>query len=68
MKNKLSDLVEIEKLRLFLGNLARATGVSLCVVDDNGNFIIQPANEAPFCVAVRKDRRIKERCVYSVLH
>lgn len=68
MKNKLSDLVEIEKLRLFLGNLARATGVSLCVVDDNGNFIIQPTNEAPFCVAVRKDRRIKERCVYSVLH
>lgn len=58
-KYRLNDIVSVDRLKLVLDSLSKATGLNLCVLDDMGGVVIYPCNDIIFCKAVREDESLK---------
>lgn len=67
-KYRLSDIVSVDRLKLVLDSLSKATGLNLCVLDDMGGVVIYPCNDIIFCKAVREDEGLKQRCLRLAAH
>ena len=67
-KYRLSDIVSVDRLKLVLDSLSKATGLNLCVLDDMGGVVIYPCNDIIFCKAVRENEGLKQRCLRLAAH
>lgn len=61
-KLSLLDLVDVEFLQKFQDAFARATGVGVVTLDENGP-ITKPSNFASFCINTMKNIKGHEKCV-----
>ena len=67
-KYALNDIVSLDRLKLVLDSLAKATGMNLCVLDAMGGTLIYPCNDIIFCKTAREDARLKPRCLRLAAH
>lgn len=49
-------IIPIDRLKVLLDTLSKATGINLCVLDDMGRTLVPPCNDTLFAAvhAVRK--------------
>lgn len=66
--SSLNLIIPLEKLKVLLDTLSKATGINLCVLDDMGNTLIPPCNDSPFCRCARSTEGLKEKCLSIAGH
>lgn len=67
-KNELDLIIPLEKLKVLLDTLSKATGINLCVLDNMGKTLIPPCNDTPFCRCARNTEGLRDRCVGVASH
>lgn len=68
MKKTFKDTVAINRIKLALTALAKASGINLCMLDVLGNTIIYPTNDCALCKFVRSDERGRASCIRFAAH
>lgn len=68
MAASLAELVSLDKLKMILDSIAKATGMNLCVLDTLGKVIIYPCNDACFCKTARQDPVLRQKCLSAAGH
>lgn len=68
MKKLLLDNLLLERIRLAMTSLSKASGINLCMLDIMGNTIIYPTNDCALCKYVRSDERGRASCIRFAAH
>lgn len=66
--HKIEDLISLDKFKLTLDSVAKATGMNLCVLDVLGNVVIFPCNDAIFCKCARQNPELRQKCLAAASH
>lgn len=67
-KNRIEEIVSIEKLTNALDSFSRASGMNLCMLSPLGETIIYPRLDSPFCAKVRKNEVLRKTCLRCASH
>lgn len=65
---KISKIAPLDKLKIILDSIAKATGMNLCVLDTVGNVVVYPCNDALFCKTARLDPELRKKCLTAAAH
>lgn len=65
---KLIKIAPLDKLKIILDSMAKATGVNLCVLDTVGNVVVYPCNDSYFCKTARLNPELRKRCLTAAAH
>lgn len=61
-------IIPIDRLKVLLDTLSKATGINLCVLDDMGRTLVPPCNDTLFCRCARSTETLKEKCLDVASH
>ena len=65
---QISQITPLDKLKIILDSIAKATGMNLCVLDNIGNIVVKPCNDALFCKTARLNPELKKQCLTVAAH